>query len=125
MKHRPILFDLNPLHLTLAALVSILHRISGILIFFLIPLLIWLLQSSLHSEQDFELLKLFFNRLEIKLGLGVVLAAFLFHLLAGIRHMLMDIHIGENKSAGKISAAIVLFTFLFLMLGFGVYVAWK
>lgn len=111
MNHRPVIIDLNPFHLFLPGLISILHRISGVIIFFLIPLMLWLLQKSLQSEQAFEELRTTFNHIWFQVVLGIAAIAFLFHLLAGIRHMLMDIHIADTKKGGRIGASVVIIVF--------------
>ena len=124
MNNRPVLIDINPFHLFLPALVSILHRISGILIFFLIPLMLWLLQQSLQSEQQFAALQAFFNQVWIKIIFGLCILAFCFHLFAGIRHLLMDIHIADSKRGGRVGAGMVLALFLLSIIVVTVAIVW-
>lgn len=111
---RPI--NINPLsvQLPVGALVSITHRISGILVFLLIPLLLWALQLSFASEQSFAQVKAIFDNLLMKSIAWVLLAALLFHLVAGIRHLLMDVHIGDSLRVGRFSAKLVIFISLLL-----------
>jgi len=120
LKRRPVMIDLNPFHFPLPALASILHRLSGVFLFFLIPCLLWGLQHSLASEQQFETLK---ANLAQPLSLWLLwfcLCAFGYHLLAGIRHLLMDMHVGESKRGGTIGALSVLCLVLVLAICLGI-----
>lgn len=108
MKQNPIWFELNPFKHYFPAIISILHRLSGILLFFMIPVLLWGLQESLNSADQFTLYKSNLSNLFFKIGLWIILSALVFHWFAGIRHMLMDLHIGETKRGGKIGSWIVL-----------------
>lgn len=111
-----VLTDVRTYRMPLAAFVSILHRISGVLMFLLMPFIIWMFDASVSSEFSFAKFKAAFN-----VGLGfapgwflklVALAliwAYLHHFFAGLRHLWMDVsHDAVNKSFGKNSAAVVL-----------------
>jgi succinate dehydrogenase / fumarate reductase cytochrome b subunit len=104
---RPI--NLNPLtiRLPIMALVSIGHRISGVLVFLLIPMLLWALSLTLASPEGLAQVKDAFSSPIAQLILWGFFAALLFHLLAGTRHLLMDIHLGESLKAGRMSAWLV------------------
>ena len=107
--------DLTTYRLPAAGIVSILHRISGALMFLLLPLIIWLFDTSVSSEYSFARFKAAFN-----VGLGwfpgwiiklVVLAliwAYLHHLIAGLRHLYMDARHAVSKEFGKSSAVATL-----------------
>ena len=86
---------------------SILHRVSGALMFLALPLLLWLFDLSLISEDSFgrmaSMLSNWFARL-LLLGLAWAL---LHHLVTGIRHLLLDLHIGIDKEAAARSAIVV------------------
>jgi succinate dehydrogenase / fumarate reductase cytochrome b subunit len=86
---------------------SILHRVSGALMFLALPLLLWLFDLSLISEDSFgrmaSMLSNWFARL-VLLGLAWAL---LHHLVTGIRHLLLDLHIGIDKEAAARSAIVV------------------
>lgn len=90
--------------LPLAGIVSILHRISGILMFLLLPFILFLLDKSLTSEISFEYLKGFTSNLLVKLIILALSWAYLHHFCAGIRHLVMDMHIGVDKDSGRKSA---------------------
>ena len=108
--------DLTTYRMTAAAWVSILHRASGILIFLLMPFVIWMFDTSLSSEISFEKFKSAFN--VGMLGLpGVIwkllalalIWAFLHHFIAGLRHLWMDVsHAAVTKEFGKASAVFTL-----------------
>ncbi|MFN3566309.1 MAG: succinate dehydrogenase, cytochrome b556 subunit [Burkholderiaceae bacterium] len=89
-------------------IVSILHRASGALLFLLLPFLIWLFELSLSSELGFARLKDVASHWFVKVVLLVVLWGFLHHLVAGIRYLALDLHIGFDKAAAtKIAIAVL------------------
>jgi succinate dehydrogenase / fumarate reductase cytochrome b subunit len=88
--------------------VSILHRISGAALFLCLPLLLWLFDLSLMSELSFGRLKEVAGHWFVKLVLLGLIWAFLHHLIAGIRYLLLDIGIGLNKTSARKSAIAVL-----------------
>ena len=92
----------------LAGLVSILHRISGALMFVLLPFILFLLEKSLTSEISFEYLKGFASHWFVKLLILSLAWAYLHHFCAGIRHLIMDAHIGLSREGARKSAATVL-----------------
>lgn len=100
--------DLVRYRLPLAGILSILHRISGALMFVLLPFILLLLDKSLMSEISFEYFKGMVSHWFIKLIILALCWAYLHHLCAGIRHLFMDIHFGLNKEQAKKSAAVVL-----------------
>lgn len=110
------LHDKRPKHLNLfkisqplPAVVSILHRISGVLLFFPgIPLLLCGLQMVLQSQQSFEVLQDYLRNPVIKLMLLFSIWFFLHHLCAGIRHLLLDLHIGITLSQARTGSKLVL-----------------
>lgn len=84
------------------AIVSILHRISGVVVFLLIPVLLYVLQESLASPESFDALKHGF--LGSFIGGALVFAALaglLFHFVAGIKHLVMDVGVGESLQGGR------------------------
>jgi succinate dehydrogenase / fumarate reductase, cytochrome b subunit len=107
--------DLPSYRLPAAGIVSILHRISGFLMFLLMPLIIWIFDSSITSEISFAKLSAAFN-----IGIGFVpgwfmklvalalIWAYLHHFIAGLRHLYMDIFHAVTKEFGKSSAIVTL-----------------
>ena len=105
---RPKHLDLTKIRLPVPALVSILHRASGAALFLCMPLLLWLWQESIASQQRFDQLKAVASQWAVKLVLIGLLWAYLHHLCAGIRHLALDLHIGEELAAARASSWTVL-----------------
>ncbi len=98
-----------------AGIVSILHRLSGVLLFLVgIPFCLYLLQQSLTSEISFDSYRAIVGSIPGKLVLLVLLWAFLHHAIAGIRYLLLDRHMGILKESSRLSAQIVLVLSLLL-----------
>ena len=104
--HRPVYIDLRKINLPVSALISITHRLSGMYVFFItLPLMLALIYFSTESEDSFNDLSLFLKDYEFILGLIVLSFCILwYHILSGVRHLLMDVHIGESLIASKYSA---------------------
>lgn len=108
-KPRPKYYDLNLAHLPPPGVVSILHRISGLALFFpVLPLLLYLLQSSLGSQEGFEHWREFFSRPVVKIAALGVVWLYAHHFWAGIRYLLLDLHLGIDKAPARASALAVL-----------------
>ncbi|MDB6097129.1 MAG: succinate dehydrogenase [Francisellaceae bacterium] len=118
---KPVNLNFLSIRFPITAYVSIAHRVSGLLLFFLIPLLLGLLEKSLSSKQSFELLQSYFNLVWAKLLIWLSLSAYFYHFFAGIRHLLMDMHIGESKKGGKRGAFIVIGLTILFVLSLGAY----
>jgi len=91
------------------ALVSILHRVSGVLLFVIgIPFILYLFQNSLTSELSFETYRRAVSSWLGKLVLLALIWAFIHHLLAGIRFLLLDLHVGIERQPSATTAKAVL-----------------
>ena len=120
-KARPKYYDLNLLNLPLPALVSIFHRITGMVMFlFMIPLSLYLLQATLKSESGFNFWSNVLNFPVAKLILLGFVWAFLHHFFAGLRYLLLDLHIGVDKAAARTSSIWVLILGVVATILFGV-----
>ena len=109
---RPQFRNLNfPLLLTyrlpLAGWVSIMHRISGAMLFLAMPLLLWMLDLSLISELSFERLRGIASGFFVKLVLLFLIWGFFHHLIAGVRYLLLDLHIGIDLKSSRARAMAV------------------
>jgi len=104
--HRPVYIDLRKINLPVSALISITHRLSGMYVFFItLPLMLALIYFSTESEDSFNDLSLFLKNYKFILGLIVLSFCILwYHILSGVRHLIMDAHIGESLLASKYSA---------------------
>lgn len=94
--------------LPVAGIVSILHRISGALLFLLLPLLLWLFELSLASELSFARLADLAGQWWVRLILLGLIWAFLHHLVAGVRYLVLDLHVGIEKASSHASALTVI-----------------
>ena len=112
-KARPVYRNINVTDITsyrlpLAGLVSILHRISGAIMFLLLPFVIWMFDASVSSEYSFARFTNAFDHGVVKLiALGLIWA-FLHHFVAGVRHVLMDARHTVAKEQGQRTAIVTL-----------------
>ncbi|MEO8935787.1 MAG: succinate dehydrogenase, cytochrome b556 subunit [Burkholderiaceae bacterium] len=90
-----------------AGLISILHRISGFMMFVLLPFVLYLLDKSLTSEISFDTFKSVTSNWFVKLVLLALIWAYLHHFIAGIRHLFMDMHLFLEKDSSRTSALVV------------------
>jgi len=109
------LVDLPTYRLPAAGFVSILHRISGLVMFLLLPFVVWMFDTSVSSEISFAKFKAAFNigvgfvpGILVQLLALVLIWAYLHHLIAGLRHLYMDANHAVSKEFGKSSALVTL-----------------
>ena len=121
-KPRPKYLNLFEIRLPVPGLVSIMHRVTGAALFLLIPLLLYLLQQSLASQQSFAEFKALLAQPLMKLVVIGLVWAYLHHFCAGVRHLALDLHIGTELSAARASSWAVLAVSIALTLAFGVLV---
>lgn len=107
IKKRPKNLDLTTIRLPLPGKVSILHRVSGAGLFLLLPLILWLFAASLGSPESFDTFKAVVSSLPAKVILAGLIWAYAHHFCAGIRFLLLDLHVGIEKQAARKSAAVV------------------
>ena len=107
IKKRPKNLDLASIRLPLAGKVSILHRVSGVGLFLCFPFMLWLFSASLTSAETFAAFKSVFATLPAKVVIAGLIWAFIHHFCAGIRFLLLDMHIAVEKEPSRKSAAIV------------------
>ena len=105
---RPVNLDLRTIKLPITAYTSILHRISGVILFVGLAVLLYALDKSLASEEGFEQVKACMTSPLAKLVIWGLLSALLYHLVAGVRHLIMDMGICETLEGGKLGSQIVL-----------------
>lgn len=117
MTHRPKYLDLARIRLPLPGFVSILHRISGFLLFLFIPVLLFFLQESLSSGMEFSRMQGVLSTLPAKAVAILLLWAFFHHFCAGIRFLLLDMDIGiKLESARRGSRWVMMASLLFTLL---------
>jgi len=107
--NRPVNLNLLTISLPIIGLSSILHRISGLAIFFSFPLVVWLFSVSLKSEESFVVLaNLLQSSFLLKIMTYLILVGFSYHLLAGFKKLLSDAFgIGETLESGRILSWLV------------------
>lgn len=103
-KKRPLWYNLSPLNLPVPGLVSIFHRISGVLLFAGLIWFLFLLDMSLASEAGFARFRIYLGHVPVKVAMLVLLWAYLHHLCAGVRHLFLDIEMGVELRAARRSA---------------------
>lgn len=116
---RPKYLNLFQIRLPLPGLVSILHRMSGAVLFLLLPSLLVLFELSLESAQTFARFKAVFSHWAIKLIVIGVVWAYSHHLCAGIRHLALDLNYGTELAAARASSWVVLALSVVLTLAVG------
>lgn len=119
---RPVNLDLTTIKFPPMAIASILHRISGLVLFLLMPLMLYFLDLSLRNANTFAKLQGFMRHPSVKFVLWGFLAALIYHLLAGIRHVLMDMGCGESLTAGARTAKVVIVVSVLLTIVLGIWI---
>lgn len=107
-KQRPVFLDLRRIHLPVTALLSIGHRVSGLLLFIFLPVLIYAFDISLRGEEGFVRVREWLNSLPVRLLILLGLWALAHHLLAGVRFLFLDLGLGERRPVARASARAVL-----------------
>lgn len=105
---RPVYLDPFRIYLPLAGWVSILHRVSGALLFFAFPLGVWALSVSLSDEAGFQRVLDWMAHPLNKLGVLLLVWAFVHHLLAGVRHLALDVHWGVERHQSRQTSMLVM-----------------
>ena len=114
---RPVNINLFKIRLPISALISITHRISGMYVFFItLPLTIFFFKNT-STETSFNVINnLMHDNIILSTFVYFSFLVFLYHIMTGFRHLLMDIHIGENLKAANASAYAVIGIWLLISL---------
>lgn len=107
-RNRPKNLNLFTIRLPINAIVSIMHRMSGMALFLMIPALLWALNASVQSAQTYVDLSLTLNHWLVKLLLVALSWAFFHHFYAGLRHLAMDVHWMTTLQKARLSSRLVL-----------------
>lgn len=107
-RNRPKNLNLFTIRLPINAIVSIMHRMSGMALFLMIPALLWALNASVQSTQTYVDLTLTFKHWLVKLLLIALSWAFFHHFYAGLRHLAMDVHWMTTLQKARLSSRLVL-----------------
>ena len=120
-KQRPVNLDLTTIKMHPAANASILHRISGVIMVFAIGILLLTLSTSLSSAEGFAQIQGYLDGLFFKFIIFGCLSALTYHLLAGVRHLLMDLGHFEELVSGNTSAKLIMIIWLAISAVIGVW----
>ena len=120
-KERPVNLDISTIKLPLAAITSIAHRVSGVILFVGIGILLCLFDMSLSSEAGFNRLQEMFESPLITFTVWGVLSALAYHMVAGVKHLLLDIGVGESKEGAPRGAVLVIIVSTLLIISLGVW----
>lgn len=120
--NRPVNLDLGTIALPLPAKASILHRVSGVALFVGVAVLLYLFDLSLSGEEGFARAAGLLATTPAKLVIWAVLAALIYHTVAGVKHLLMDAGIGESLQGGIMAARITFAVAAVLIVLAGVWV---
>ncbi|HEX4501377.1 MAG TPA: succinate dehydrogenase cytochrome b556 subunit [Scandinavium sp.] len=106
-KQRPVNLDLKTIRFPVTAIASILHRVSGVITFVAVGILLWLLGTSLSSPEGFQVASAIMSGFFVKFILWGILTALAYHAVVGIRHLMMDFgYLEETLEVGVRSANI-------------------
>ena len=127
MQERPVYLDLTKIRLPMSAFSSITHRLSGMYVFFIsLPLMLFIINQSTSSKSTYEELLTDISTLSFfSIFIFISISIFWYHILTGIRHLIMDFfHIGESLSGSNYSSiftvifwiisSLILFGYLFI-----------
>ena len=119
VKSRPVFLEIPNIRLPIPGIVSILHRISGVILFVMLPVLLYLLSGTLSRESAFETYRAIVSNPLVKLILIGVLWAYLHHFLAGVRFLFLDAHKGLELNTARNTAKLVFVAALVLTVVLG------
>ncbi|MCO8160776.1 succinate dehydrogenase, cytochrome b556 subunit [Pseudomonas sp. 21LCFQ02] len=119
---RPVNLDLRTIKLPVTAYTSILHRVSGVILFVGVVIMLYALDKSLASEEGFGEVKACLTSPLAKFVIWGLLSALLYHLVAGVRHLIMDAGVGETLEGGKLGSKIVIVVSVVLIVLAGVWI---
>ncbi|WP_127555429.1 succinate dehydrogenase, cytochrome b556 subunit [Saccharospirillum alexandrii] len=120
--HRPKNLDLATIRQPITAIASILHRITGVMLFVAVGFLVWALSLSLESRQGFDQTVAVMTHPLAKLITWGILSLVIYHLFAGIKHLIMDAGFAETKEGGPLAAKITLVLTVVVIVLMGIWV---
>ncbi|MEP4548085.1 MAG: succinate dehydrogenase, cytochrome b556 subunit [Saccharospirillum sp.] len=120
--HRPKNLDLATIQMPITAIASILHRITGVMLFVAVGFLVWALSLSLESRQGFDQTVAVMTHPLAKLITWGILSLVIYHLFAGIKHLIMDAGFAETKEGGPLAAKITLVLTVVVIVLMGIWV---
>ena len=119
-KQRPVNLDLSTIKMHPAANASIIHRVAGVIMVFAIGILLWTLSISLSSAEGFAQIQGYLDGFFFQFIIFGCLSALTFHVLAGVRHLFMDMGYFEELDSGNTSAKLIFVLWLAISAVIGV-----
>ncbi len=116
------LSDLRTIKLPITAVTSLLHRISGVILFLAIPIILWLLSSALSANTDYAKLLTVLQLPMAKFAIWLILSSLSYHIVAGIRHLFMDIGYGETLEVAKLTSMLTLVASIIMAATWGAWI---
>ena len=120
MTSRPVNLDLTTVRMPFTAVLSILHRITGVIIFIGMPILLWLFQQTLASPQGFNYVQELLASGFYRFAFFGLIWAFAYHIMAGLKHLAMDLGHAETPETAKVAAALVVIGNVLVLIFLGV-----
>lgn len=120
-KQRPVNLDLTTISFPAPALASILHRVTGVAMFFALVFVIWAWAVSLSSPEGFEQVRLVLQSFIAKFIAWGTITVLLYHMIGGIRHLIMDMGHWEELKSGNTSAVVTIVLWIVLAVLTGVW----
>ncbi|KII76843.1 succinate dehydrogenase cytochrome b556 subunit [Vibrio renipiscarius] len=105
-KSRPVNLDLQTMHFPITAIASIVHRVAGVITFVAVGILLWLLSLSLSSPVGFKQAADLIDGWFVTFILWGILTALAYHIVGGVRHLMMDMGYFEELDTGALSAKV-------------------
>lgn len=119
---RPMFLNLTKMRFPITAITSIFHRLTGVLLFFCVPFLLYLLDKSLHTNASGSLFSCLFSSAAIEFFFWLSVSLLAYHLLAGVRHMVMDCGFFESFAKAKRTAGLLFILTAFCVILLGVWI---
>jgi succinate dehydrogenase / fumarate reductase cytochrome b subunit len=120
--NRPVNLDIGSMRLPITAWASITHRASGVFLFAGMGVLLWVLDASLSSPEGFADLQKSLGHPLLKLVLWAIVSGLIYHMLAGVKHLVMDMGIGETMAGGVLGVRIVVGLSMVLIILAGIWI---
>ncbi len=121
LNKRPVFLNLLVIRFPVTAILSIFHRITGVLMVLSLPVLFYLFGLSLSGEQGWNTTLAILVHPLSKLAITVFLWGLIHHLFAGLRFLFLDIEVGIEKNTARMSAWLVNFSAVIVAL----LIAWR
>ena len=106
----------------ITSLSSILHRVTGVLLFLAVPFCLWALERSLSSQAEFNQIKILLKGGFASFVVWAILSMLVYHIIAGVRHLLMDAGIGESLEGGVMGSKLAIILGVLSAIGLGVWI---